>query len=100
MPRISDIGPGSLPHGQRADFRTIRTKSLEHVELITAEAVGAVDELDSYLRYMNTQGDQIPGRGYRANWNLNGLKVRLLEKNDAGAREGELARDAAPAKWC
>jgi hypothetical protein len=49
---------------------------------------------------MNTQGDQIPVQGYRANWNLNGLKVRLLEKNDAGAREGECARDAAPAKWC
>jgi hypothetical protein len=95
MPRISDTGPGDrgplcismyeitkndgatrwlrvvrtrvYRTGQLAEFQTVLKKSLEHVYLITAEAISAVDELNPHLRYMNTQGDQILLQGYSTN---------------------------------
>jgi hypothetical protein len=88
------VGTRVYRAGQLAEFQTILTKSLEHVYLITAEAVSAVDQLNPHLRYMNTQGDQILVQGYSTNWNLSVLKFRLLEKSEGGAREGEFARDA------
>jgi hypothetical protein len=88
------VGTRVYRAGQLAEFQTVFKKSLEHVYLVTAERVSAADELNPHLRYMNTQGDQILVQGFSTNWNLSALKFRLLERNEANAREGEFARDA------
>jgi hypothetical protein len=106
--------------GQLAEFQTVLKKSLEHVYLITAEAISAVDELNPHLRYMNTQGDQIllqgtartetsaywsSGCSRRTTGHARGRvrpRRRLAREQSARPAVDRLDQDrvSAPAKWC
>jgi hypothetical protein len=82
----ADSGGHATAPVSPAEFQGVRTKSLEHVYLITAEAVSAAEQPSAYLCYMNTHGDQILGQGCSTNWNLSVLKFRLLEGARGRAR--------------
>ncbi len=88
------IGTRVYRQGESVEFRTDLRKFKEHVYLVTAEAVTADDQLNAHLRYMGTQGDTILVPGFSTNWNLSALRFRMLEKDAAGARDVEFAKDA------
>lgn len=79
--------------GQVAEFRTTVQDLQEELYFVTAERVQSADELDSHLRYMNTQDNAILVKGFSTNWNLTALKVNLAGRN-ASREEVPFTKDA------
>lgn len=77
---------------EKAVFRQRVEKLEENVFFITAEKVAAATELNSHLRYMESQGNAILLKGYGTNFDLSMLKLKMAGKNtgnDHGAIEFE-----------
>lgn len=77
---------------EKAVFRQRVEKLDENVFFITAEKVAAATELNSHLRYMESQGNAILLKGYGTNFDLSMLKLKMAGKNtgnDHGAIEFE-----------
>lgn len=64
-----------------AEFRATMPKIEENVFIITAEKVKSADELNSHLKYMNSQNNSVTLKGYSTNWKLTALKLQMAGKD-------------------
>lgn len=89
--RVVATGYHAVP--EPAKFSTTIERLEENVFLVTAEAVKSADDLNSHLRYMNAQNNEIVLKGYGTNWNLSALKFKLSGKEEK-ATSGEFVKEA------
>jgi hypothetical protein len=92
--QLKVVASGFYKSGEVAEFKTEARKFEEHVYLVTAEATGSAEELNSHLRYMNTQGNEILLKGYSTNFSLSLLRFKLAERPKGTGGETEFAKDA------
>jgi len=82
------LATGYYVKREKAVFRKKVEKLEEDVFMITAEKVTDASELNSHLRYMESQGNAIRLQGYSTNWSMTTLKLKMAGK-ETGNEQGE-----------
>lgn len=79
----------------KAVFRKKIETLEENVFFITVEQVTSAKELNSHLRYMESQGNEILLKGYGTNWSLSALRLKMAGKTEGpAAKEDKFEKDA------
>jgi hypothetical protein len=80
--------------GATATFEAKVEKREEDLFLITAEKVASADELNSHLKYMASQNNEVLLRGYSPNWTLTALKFKMSGKEGLKQGADDFEKDA------
>lgn len=83
------VATGYYDKPEKAVFRKKVEAMEENVFFLTAETVSGAGELNSHLRYMESQGNAILLKGYSSNWNLTALKLKMAGKSTEQGQEEE-----------
>jgi len=71
------LSTGYFQTGEIAVLHSKIQSQKENVFFITIEKTTSQENLNSHLKYMNTQDNEIILKGYGSNWNLSKLKFKL-----------------------
>jgi len=91
--KLRVVASGFYQTGALAEFTTTAEALEENVYFITAESVTSKEQLNSHLKYMNAEKNEILLKGYSTNWNLSALKFKLAGGKEC-AQNSEFVKDA------